>query len=159
MAFDVRRPPLVVAARQVIFVDIEAAVEAEAAVERKPRDKRRRVIAGLLEVLGRRSQCRREDVATVVPESMRRRRAARQNRRVRWAGQRNVRQRRLEPNAAFRERVEIRGHRVRVAVAAEVIGAQRVDRHEQDVRMRPSQQAPARTWAAGSRRSQDQDEH
>jgi hypothetical protein len=61
----------------------------------------------------------------------------------------------LEQHAAARERVDLRARRAGVAVGAEVVGAQRVDRHQQHVQPVPgaalrAPAGPCRTATAGA---------
>ena len=160
VALDIRRAPPVVAAGQVVFVDVEAAIEPEATVERERRHEGRRAVAGLLEILGRRAECRRQDVAPIVAEPMSGRRAARENRRVGRPRQRDMRQGGRELNASLRQGVQIRRQRVGRAVAAEMVGAQRVYRHEQDIRVLlgnrsgPRGRLPAATSASTMKKAQ-----
>ena len=69
----------------------------------------------------------------VVPGAVTRRVAAGQQRGVRRQRDRRRRERAREADAAARQRVDVRGPRLRVAVGADAIRAQRVDRDEDEV--------------------------
>jgi hypothetical protein len=114
---------------------IETAVEAVEASDVLHRDRSRRPVAGAPERLRQRLHARidrnavREDAVPPREERRQHRRVTRTGRRQRDVGL-------LEEQAVFRKPVEERRGLPAVAVAAEMVGAQRVDRDEHDVRLR-----------------------
>ena len=66
----VRSAARVLATGQVVVVAVEAAVEAEAALEREPGDEGSRPVAGLMEVLRQRTHGPRQHVGPVVADTV-----------------------------------------------------------------------------------------
>ena len=126
--------PRVASAGQMVVVGQEAAVEAEPAGEREARDEGGGPITRRREVLGHAAQARRQHISTVVAHSVAQGGAAGQDRRVRWRREGHVGHCRGEPHAPRGEAVEGGGRGPGIAVTAQAIGAQRVDRHQQHVR-------------------------
>ncbi len=135
-AFDVGGPRRVVAAREPVVVDRKATTEAEPVVHRKPGHEGCRLVAGLREPLGDRGHVGAENEPGVVANPMAQRRQAGENRRVRGQRQRNVGHGVRKPDAPRRQRVDHWRRRAPIAVAAQMVRAERVDRHEQDVGVR-----------------------
>ena len=115
-----------------VVVDVEAGVQPEARVQRKRADEGARRVAGLLEQRGDRRRARGEPVAAVLAHAVLVRVFARQDAGVRGQRERRLRVREGEAHAFRGEPVE-RGRARGAAVAAERVGAERVDRDEQDV--------------------------
>jgi hypothetical protein len=92
----------------VVVVGLEAAVHAEAAVEREAGDERGRPVPRALEVLGGGADLARQDVAAVVAQPVAEWSAAGEDRRVRWPRQRHVGYGGLEAHAASGQTVERR---------------------------------------------------
>jgi len=117
-----------------VVVRVEPAIEAEAPVEREAGHERARAIARLPEILGRgRHGCGQHEAA-VVAEPMSGGSESGEQARVGRTGEGRVRDRGREAAAPRGQAVERGRGRSRVTVAADVIGAQGVDGHEEDVR-------------------------
>ena len=99
----------------------------------KPGDEAAGAVAGLAEVLGHAAHALGQDEGAVVAHAVAERRAARQDRGVRRRGERGVGDGGREADAPGRQAVERRRDGRCVAVAAEAVGAKRVDRDQQDV--------------------------
>ena len=131
---DVRRSTGIVPAREVVLVLLEPAIESEPAIERKARHDGPRSVARLPEVLRGRLDSGSQHESAVVAKPVAERRQPGEDRCVRWAGQRRVRNRGLEAHATRGQRVQRRSGGGLVSVRTDTIGSQRVDRHEQYVR-------------------------
>ena len=118
---------------EAIVVDLEALVEAPPAVEDERADERSRRVALLPQGFGDRLLLRPQRGVSVDAHAVMGRVHARHDRGVRRLGQRRRRGGLGEEDAAPREAVEVRGARPRIAVAAEMVGARRVQRDEDDV--------------------------
>ena len=116
---------------EAVVVDVEAAREAEARVEDEGADEGPRAPAGAAQDRRQRRRRLREAEAAVVAHAVRGRQPTRED--VGVGRQRHdvVGARGLEPHAARGEAVDPRRARVLATVAAEGVGAQRVDRDEQ----------------------------
>ena len=125
-----------------IVVGLESLVKAEASVEDVGADERGRPVAGVAECRRQRAALAVEDDA-VLADAMRRRRQARHDRDVRWQRQRRRRANIGIRGAARREPVDVRGQ-----TATDAIGAQRVDRDQDDVELTGSRGWWARTGSA-----------
>ena len=137
-----------VAVREMIVVDVEAAIQAEAAVENERADERAGSIAGRLEQGGERRHARVETEARVVVNAVAVGRHAGEDRRVRGQGQRRRRERVRKANAGGSKTIERRRQAAAVPVSAEAILAKRVDRDQQDVGAAQRSGAPS-VGAAG----------
>ena len=134
------RPPLGVwrvasriTTRKLIVVDVEAACESESAAQRKSGDEGRGLVARGTKPFGERRHRLVEHEFGIVADAMARGSQPGEQRRVRGQRQRRVCHGVGEPDAAAGERVEGRRGGVAIAVAAEVIGPQRVDGDHDDV--------------------------
>ena len=156
----VGRAPPVVAVREVVVVHVEPAGEAEAPVQRETGDEGRRPVSRVVKGLGQGRDRVRQDVIAVVAYPVAKRREAGQDRGVRRRRERHLCDRGREARAAGRERVEHRGGGAGVSVAAQVVGAEGVDRDEQDIGPGCGRGSGTRPRArAGDRRAQDRDTH
>ena len=142
---DVGRAPLVVSSRERVVVHLEAPVEPEPLLERKTRDERGRAVPGASERIGEGRDALRQGVVGVVADAVAERRQAGEDRGVRRPGDGRVGDGGVESHAAGGETVDHRRLRLLVAVAAEMICPQRVDRDEQDVWWCGSPRRPQRS--------------
>ena len=119
-----------------VFVErVEPLAEAECARHRVCADERRRLVALPLQQGRDRRILRSEGEHDVAAHAVRGRVLTGENRRVGGAGERDGGLDLIEPDAGGRERVERRRRACRGAVGADVIGAQRVDRDQEQVGM------------------------
>jgi hypothetical protein len=124
---------------EAVVVDLEAAVEPEAAVEGRRADEGPGAVPARGEELGHRGQLRAERGAAVVVQAVLGGQGARQQAGVGREGERDVGVGALEARAARRQAVEVRRARVGVAVAPQAVGAGRVQGHQQEARVRREQ--------------------
>ena len=124
--------PAACAARHAIAVRREAAVQAETAVEWECTDERARRETSGREGLGERRDLG-VDANAVVPRTVPRRIAAGHQRRVRRQGDRRGREGAIEARATGRQTIDVWCSSPAVTVRAETIGAQRVDRDEDQI--------------------------
>jgi hypothetical protein len=114
-----------------IVVEVEAAMEAEAAGEGEAAHESRGRVAAGPQRLGQCRHGRPERVAAVAPHAVLGRQPSGQDRRVGREGDGSGAEGVLEAEPVASEGVEGRRAGPSVAVAAQAVGAQRVDRHEQ----------------------------
>ena len=122
------------------FVELEALVEPEALVQHDRSEKSRRAVAGCLRSFDQRFGGRRKRCHPVVAQSVPRGVEAGEHRSVGWQRDRDTGVGAIEDEALGRERVQVGGGAVGVAVDAECIGTRRIQRQEQH------------RWARGGRR-------
>jgi hypothetical protein len=131
------RPRFVASARQTIVVAVEPAPEPSALLQWKARDERLSLVAGIAKPLGERRERRSEGKSDIVVNAVPKRRDAGEERCVRRQRQRRRSEDVRETRAAAGQIVENGSRRVTGAVAAEAIGAKRVDRYHDDIGRRP----------------------
>jgi hypothetical protein len=120
---------------EAVVINVEPAVQPEAPLERHAADECARREPLGLQHGGDRRQPRLQPVSAVIADAVFEGIGTGKDAGVRGPRQDGVRVCEVEPRSVRRERVEIRRAR-RAAVAAERVGAQRVDGHEQDVLIR-----------------------
>ncbi len=134
-ALDVRRSAAIVPAREVVVVRPRIRDRIRTGDRAETRRRGPAVsVARLPEVLRGGLDSGRQHESAVVPKAMAERRLAGEDRRVRRAGQWRMGNRGLEADAARGQGVERRSGGGLVSVAPDVVGSQRVDRHEQHIR-------------------------
>jgi len=116
-----------------IVVLVEAAIEAEPPIEHEGADKRPGAIAGLPQPFGQGRRLGSQSKRAVVADPVMRRNEAGQDARVRRQRDRRVGPHVREAHAARGKGVERGREASRASVGANPIGAQRVDRDQQDV--------------------------
>ena len=143
--------------REGVVVEIEAARQPPAAVQHERAYDRAGGIALLLENLGHRTEARVERLPGKILHAILKGISTRQDRGMRRPGQRHLRDGALEDNAVARQGVEGRGLHIGRAVAAEVVGANRVNGDENHVRAthdgaaRPPARSESKTAASSKR--------
>ena len=142
MVGDLVRPALDPVLAEVV-VDLEALVEAEFAIQHVGAQFRRGEVAALAEDLGQRHVVVAQLKRAVVPDAVDERIDAGHQAGV--GGQRDRRRRHavLEQRALGGEAIDVGRGPLRVTVTAEMIGAGRVQRDQQDVEVRPRGPVPA----------------
>jgi hypothetical protein len=116
-----------------IVVDVEARIQAEPRVEHERADECARPVAGTFQGSGQRRLRAVETERPVVVYPVRDRVEPCHDRGVRGQRHRHVRVRGVEAQSFLRQPIERGCQTERAAVGANVIGAERVDRHQQDV--------------------------
>ena len=124
---------LALTARELVVVGGEAAREAEAPVEHEGADEGRGAVAVRGQRLGER-RCGVREGDAVLEQPERARQEPGEQRRVRRQGGRHRRVRGREAHAVARDLLHARRRRTRVAVGRGVVGAQRVEGDDDDVR-------------------------
>ena len=132
------------AARNHVVVDREAAPEPESMVEHEGADERAGVIARVVKAGGERRQRVGKRSAAVLMHAVVDGQHPGKQCRVGWKGERSCRGDGVESDARLGDGVEARSFGSLGAVAAEVIRAQGVERHQQDVRAGCLRRARAR---------------
>ncbi|MFO0980811.1 MAG: hypothetical protein U1E76_03515 [Planctomycetota bacterium] len=132
------------AVRRQAIVVIESLIEPELRLEHERRDERSGVVAGSLQRLGHGDVLGREPEQAVVAHAMLVRVEPGEDRGMRRRGQRTRGVRVLEAHAARCQPIDHRRHFLRAAVAAELVGARRVERDQDEVPGRRARLAAAR---------------
>ncbi len=128
-----RRFDLLATEVEAVGIDVEALVEAPARVEHPGSDEGPRRVARLVQTFGQRRLRGVEEEATVVVHAVPRWVAAGEDRGMRREGQGHRGRGLFEQHAFARQRVQVRrGHAIE-PIAAQPIGAQRVERHDDHV--------------------------
>ena len=150
------REPAIRAARHPVTVDVEPAREAETPIERVGGDERAGGVARVVQRRGQRGHRRRRRNA-VVARAVSGRVTPGQQARVRRQRDRRRREGAIEPDPLAAETVERRGPRGGIAVGAHVVGTQRVDRNQDEVRrLRRAPRRRRRPVAATGRRGREE---
>ena len=119
-----------------VVVHVEAAIEAESAVERKCADECARPISERMQHRCEGVDLLRQPEAGILVDAVVRRIEARQDVRVRWQRHDGMGMRGRKSHAPLRQTIDRWRGRARVAVRADRVSAQRIDRDEQHVETR-----------------------
>ena len=146
---------------EAVGVVVEALVEAPPRVEHPGADEGAGRVAARLHPLGERRRLLLDEEAAVVADAVLRGDEPGEDRRVRGKRQRHRGRGLLEEDALGGDRVDVRGVDAPEAVAAQSVGAQRVERDDDDVEVGgsgPARREPAAGVRVGLRRARAQDE-
>ena len=132
--FDVRCPAKIIPSGQTVVIRLESAIESKSAIQWEPGDEPGGVIARVPKILRNGFDFRREDESAVVPKAMAKRRLAGEDGRVRRPGQWCMGHCRLEADTAERQGIDRRSGGVVVSVTPDVVGAKRINRHQEHIR-------------------------